>query len=101
MDQVERPRRDLAHCRADHQHDLHGNFQDTILPDDDPRDRWHGESQEWVEKQWSDCLNYGNAIPGLQLRQLDRHWDRLLFGHEQSGLNHDGRPHHGDSYFHS
>ena len=38
---------------------------------------------------------------GLQLRQLDRHRDWLLFRHRQSCFNHDGRPHYRDSYFYS
>ena len=46
-------------------------------------------------------LNHGNAIHGLQLQQLGRHWDRLLFGHDQSWFKHNGRAHHGGSYFHS
>ena len=33
----------LTHCRTDHQHDLHSEFQDAILPDDDPRHRWDGD----------------------------------------------------------
>jgi hypothetical protein len=57
MDQVERPWRDLAHCRADHQHDLHGDIQDAILPDHDRRDRWQGESPQWVESQRGDCFD--------------------------------------------
>ena len=37
-----------------------------------------------MEKQRSNYRNHGKAIHGLQLRQLDRHWDWLLFGHRQS-----------------
>ena len=54
-----------------------------------------------MEKQRRDCLNHGNASRGLQLQQLGRHWDRLLFGHGQSGFNHNGWTHHRDGGFHS
>jgi hypothetical protein len=52
-----------------------------------------------MEKQRHNSLNQGNSIRALQLQQLGRHRDRLLFGHDQSNFNHNGRPHYGDSYF--
>ena len=45
MDEVERQRSDLSHCCADHQQDLHSDIQYAILPDDDLRNRWHGQSR--------------------------------------------------------
>ena len=43
----------------------------------------------------------GNACWRLQFHKLDWERNRLLFGHHQSSFNHNGRPHHRDSYFYS
>ena len=97
MDELDRRRSHLAHCRAYHQQDLHSNFQDAILPDDGPRNRRYGESRQRVEKQRGDCLHHGNTIHKLQLQQLGRHWNRLLFGQHQSSFNHNEWTDYGDS----
>ena len=57
LDELERWRSYLTHCRAYHKYDLHGHIQDAILPDDDPWDRWHGKSRQRVEKQRIECLD--------------------------------------------
>jgi hypothetical protein len=54
-----------------------------------------------VAKQWSDCLDHGNAIHRLQLQQLDRHRDRLLFGYDQSRFNHNEWANYGDSHLYA
>ena len=61
MDELERWRSDFTHCRAYYQHDLHSDFQDAILPDDDSRNRWHGESRQRLEKQRNNCFDYCHA----------------------------------------
>ena len=61
MDELERRWSDLTHCHADHQPDLHSDFQDAILPDDGSRNRWHGESWERVEKQRNKSLDQCHA----------------------------------------
>jgi hypothetical protein len=65
-----------------------------VLFDDEPWSWWHCNSRQRLEIQRRNCLNHSNAIHGLHLQQLGGHWNRLLFGHEQSGLNHNGRPHY-------
>jgi len=101
MDQVERSWRDLAHCRADHQHDLHGDIQDAILLDHDRGDWWQGEPQEWMEKRRSGRFDYCHAQHRLQFQQLDWHRHGFLLWAEQSGFNHNGWTHHGDGDIHS
>jgi len=43
MDELDRWWSYLSHCCSHDQQDLHGEFQDTISPDDDTRNRWPGE----------------------------------------------------------
>ena len=57
MDEMERQRRDLAHCRAYHKQDLHSDVYDAVFPDDDPRNWWHGKSRQWVENQRNNCFD--------------------------------------------
>ena len=96
MVELERRRSYLSHCRSRYQPHLHRDFQDAIFTDDDARNGWHSDSSQRMEKQRSNRLNHSKAINGLQLRQLDRHRDRLLFGHRQSCFNHNGRAYHRD-----
>ena len=98
---MERQRSDLAPCHAYYEQDLHSDIHDAILPDDEPRNRWDCKSRQRLEKQWSSRLDQRHSGYRLQLQQLE--WERnwLLFGHNQSGFNHNGWPHHGDSYFYS
>ena len=101
MDKLERWRSYLTHGCADHQHDLHREFHDAVLPDDGRRHRWYGDSREWVEKQRRNCFDQcgaGNRLPFYQL-EWERH--RFLHRHEQSSLNYNERTYHGDGDFHS
>ena len=50
-------------------------------------------------RTWAGKQDTAEALAFL-LQQLGGHWDRPLFGHDQSWFNHNGRPHHGNSYFH-
>ena len=45
MVKLERWRNYLAQCSAYHEQDLYNDIHDAILPDDGPRNGWHGESR--------------------------------------------------------
>ena len=54
-----------------------------------------------MERQWNNCFDYGHAGQRLPFHQLDWERNRLFFGNEQSGFNHNGRTHNRDGDFHA
>jgi hypothetical protein len=82
MDKLDRRRSDLAHCCSDYEQDVHSDIQDAVLPDDEPRDRWHGASREWVEKQRISCFDQRHPSYRVQLQQLEWERQRILLWDE-------------------
>ena len=69
-------------------------FSDTILPDDEPRNWWHCESGQRVEKQRSSCFDQCYAELVATVSPIGLGADRLVFRNKQSGFNHNGRTDH-------